>query len=111
YPIVPSVDSFAAANYVVGSMVNGTLTVKPKVMDVRVDFGGKSISLLGLQRDLPFVNIKAIDVIFSDDVAVSSSMLQLTGSNVPSYSFSGFSYDPAAHKATWNLPTAMGVDQ
>jgi hypothetical protein len=111
YPIVPSADSFTAANYVVGSTANGTLTVKPKVMDVKVDFGNESISLLGLQRDLPFVNIKAIDVIFSDDVAVSSSMLQLTGVNVPSYAFSGFSYDPTAYKATWSLPTALGVDQ
>ena len=31
------------------------LTVKPKVVDVRVEFGGKSMSLLGLGRDLPFI--------------------------------------------------------
>jgi hypothetical protein len=87
------------------------LTVKPKVMDVIVDFGSKSMSLIGLNRDLPFINIKALDVIFSDNVNVSSSMLQLLGVNVPNYSFSGFSYNPATFDATWSLPTAIGVDR
>ena len=80
-------------------------------MDATVDFGTKSMSLIGLARDLPFLNIRAIDVVFSDDVVVSSSMLALAGVNVPSYSFSGFSYNSAAHKATWSLPTAIGVDR
>jgi hypothetical protein len=111
YPIQPTVDSFSAANYVVGGTQDGTLTVKPKVMDATVEFGGKSMSLLGLARDLPFINIRAIDVVFSDDVAVDRSMLTLTGVNVPTYGFSGFSYDPAAHKATWSLPGAIGVDR
>ena len=39
------------------------MTVKPKVMDVRADFGTKSWSLIGLNRDLPFINIQALDVI------------------------------------------------
>jgi hypothetical protein len=69
------------------------------------------MSLLGLNRDLPFINIKAIDVIFSDNVNVSSSMLQLLGMNVPHYSFSGFTYNPANFKATWTLPSAIGVDR
>ena len=111
YPIVPGVNSFTAANYAVGTTASGTLTVKPKVMDATVDFGGKSMSLIGLARDLPFLNIRAIDVVFSDDVVVSSSMLALAGVNVPTYTFSGFSYDSAAHKATWSLPTAIGVDR
>jgi RHS repeat-associated protein len=111
YPIVPTVNSFSAPNYTIGTIQNGTLTVKPKVMDVRVDFGSTSMSLIGLTRDLPFINIKALDVIFSDNVNVSSSMLQLTGMNVSNYSFSNFNYNAKTDDATWSLPSAIGVDR
>lgn len=70
----------------------------------------KSISLFGLNRDLPFTTIKAIDVIFSDNVTVNAGELALTGANVPRYTFSGFSYSPNTNDATWNLPSALGVD-
>src|SRR5262249_25239237 len=73
-------------------------------------YGSQSMSLLGLSRDLPFSAITAIDVLFSDDVAVSQSNLALTGVNVTSYSFGNFHYNPATHDATWTLPTALGVD-
>jgi hypothetical protein len=82
-------------------------------MDIRVDFGttSRSMSLLGLNRDLPFINIKALDVIFSDNVNISGSMLQLLGVNDPKYSFSGFNYNSSTFDATWNLPSAIGVDR
>jgi hypothetical protein len=86
------------------------MTVKPKVMDVRVDFGKLSMSLIGLNRDLPFINIKALDIIFSDNVNVSTSMLQLLGVNVSSYSFS-LSYNPKTFDATVTFPSALGVDR
>ena len=66
---------------------------------------------MNLHRDLPFTNIKAIDIIFSDDVTVTKSDLTLTGLNIPLYSFSGFQYNSATHEATWTLPTALGIDQ
>jgi len=111
YPITPKVSSFTAPNYTVGSVKNGTLTVKPKVMSVRVDFGNTSMSLTGLSRDLPFIDITALDVVFSDNVNVSSSMLQLLGVNVPRYSFRSFSYNSKTFDATWTLPSAIGIDR
>ena len=88
------------------------MTVKPKVMDVRVDFGNTSMSLIGLNRDLPFINIKAIDVIFSDNVVVSKSMLQLHGVKVPNYSFSRFSYNSRTLRCDMDAcPSAIGVDR
>ena len=64
------------------------------MLDVRLDYGSKSISLIGLDRDLPFTTINAIDIIFSDNVAVNMGLLALTGVNIPNYSFGGFSYNP-----------------
>ena len=111
YPITPTVNSFTAPNYILGAVNNGTLTVKPKVMDVRIDFGGTSMSLIGVIRDLPFININALDVIFSDNVVVSESMLQLAGVNVPNYSFGAFSYNSSTFDARWTLPSAIDVDR
>lgn len=90
------------------------MTVKPKVMNVLVDFGptgAMSMSLIGLMRDLPFINIKSLDVIFSDNVIVTSSMLQLLGINVPNYTFSNFSYNASTYDATWTLTAAIGIDR
>jgi hypothetical protein len=111
YPIHPTVSSFSATNYTLGGTQDGTTTVKPKVMDVRVHFGTRTMSLIGLNRDLPFININAIDVLFSDNVNVTSSMLQLMGSNAGTYLFSNFKYDAAKFDATWTLPSAIAVDQ
>ena len=77
------------------------------MVDVRLDYGSKSISLTGLNRDLPFTTIKAIDIIFSDNVAVNMGQLSLTGVNVPSYGLTGVSYDPNTNDATWTLPSAL----
>jgi hypothetical protein len=110
YPITVGAGTLSAVNYTF-NLVSGILTVQPTILDVRLDYGSKSISLIGLNRDLPFTTLKAIDIIFSDNVAVSMGELALTGSNVPSYSFSGFSYNPGADDATWTLPTALGVDK
>ncbi len=110
YAIVPTVNSFSAPNYTIGNIQNGTLTVLPKVLDVRLDYGSKSISLIGLNRDLPFTTIKAIDIIFSDNVAVNMGQLSLTDANISSHGFSGFSYNPVTDDATWTLPSAIGVD-
>jgi hypothetical protein len=111
YPITVSVGSLRADNYDFPSLVDGTLTVHPKVVDVRLECGSRSISVIGLGRDLPFVNIKAIDVIFSDDVAVNLGALSLGGVNVPSYGFNGLRYNPTTNEATWGLPSALGVDR
>ena len=109
YPITIASGSLTAENYTF-VVVPGTLTVHPKVMDIRVEYGSKSLSLIGLNRDLPFVNINAIDVLFSDDVAVTSNDLTLTGVNIPSYALSGFRYNAATRDASWTLPSPLGID-
>ncbi len=111
YPIQAAVNSFSAPNYTLGSVQTGTMTVKPKIMDVRVDFGHRTMSLINLSRDLPFINIQAIDVIFSDNVAVSSSMLDLLGVIIPSYSFKSFTYNSGNFDATWFLKPAINIDR
>jgi hypothetical protein len=109
YPITVSAGLLSATNYTF-NLVSASLAVQPKVLDVRVDYGSKSISLIGLNRDLPFTTIKAIDVIFSDNVAVNMNQLSLTGANVSSYGYSGFSYSSVRDDATWTLRSAIGVD-
>ncbi len=112
YPIDIALGSLAADNYSF-NLVPGTLTVHPKVLDIRVHYGTKTMSLLGLNRDLPFVNITAVDVLFSDNVLASSSSLILKstiGSGLR-YGTSGFSYNPSTHDATWTLPAALDIDR
>lgn len=108
-PIEIAAGSLAASNYAF-QFVPGTLTVHPRVLDVRVDYGSQSMSLIGLNRDLPFVDITGIDVLFSDDVGAAAASLLLKGA-AGSYRFNDFAYDPETHDATWTLPTAIGVDR
>jgi hypothetical protein len=114
YAIAVATGSLAAANYDF-DLVPGTLTVHPKVVDARVSWGSpsQSMSILGLTRNLPFASIRAIDVIFSDDVAVDAADLALAGALTKNkvYAPSGFSYDPASHSARWTLPEALGADR
>jgi hypothetical protein len=110
YPITVTQGTLAATNYVF-QLVAGSLTVHPKVTDVDIQWGKQTMSIMNLQRDLPFTNITAIDIIFSDNVTVTKSDLMLTGLNVPLYSFSGLQYNSAMHEATWTLTTALGIDQ
>jgi hypothetical protein len=71
------------------------------------------MSLLGLGRDLPFIDIKSVEVLFSDDVNVASGDLSLksTVGSGRSYGFSGFNYSASAKDATWTLPSALGIDR
>jgi hypothetical protein len=110
YVIQVGTGTLSAANYTFNS-VDGTLTVQPKVVDVRLDYGTQSISLMGLKRDLPFATINAIDIIFSDNVAVSMGQLSLKGVNIPNCSIQGFNYNPNTDDATWTLPSALGIDR
>jgi protocatechuate 3,4-dioxygenase beta subunit len=86
--------------------------LQPEVVDVRIDWGSESMSILNLTRNLPFININAIDIIFNENVIVSKADLTLESliNSGNSYNFSGFSYIPATHDAKWSLPTAIGVD-
>ena len=103
YPIEPPVSFFNSPNYVLGSTQAGTLTVMPAVTEVLVDFGHKSELLSALKQNQRSTRIKAIDVIFSDNVDVSTSMLHLLGVNVSKFGFSGFKYNSGTFDATWKL--------
>jgi hypothetical protein len=84
----------------------------PKIVDIRVDYGSRSMSLLSLTRDLPFIDINAIEIIFNQDVTVTSGDLTLTTliNSGNTYNFNNFSYDSGTHDARWTLPSAIGVD-
>lgn len=110
YPITVAQGTLSAANYAF-ALTGATLVVQPKVLDVRVDYGSKSMSLLGLKRDLPFANIQAIDVLFSDNVSVDQSALSLVGLNIPRYQFGRWSYNPSTHDATWTLSAPLAADR
>jgi hypothetical protein len=110
YPITVGTGTLSAANYTF-NLVNGSVIVQPKVLDVHVDYGSRSMSLIGLARDLPFIDIQSIDVIFSDNVSASLGELSLNGVNVSSYSFSGMTYDPTAYDATWTLTAPLADDR
>ncbi|MDB5350212.1 MAG: putative hemagglutinin-related protein [Planctomycetota bacterium] len=111
YPITAGVGTLTAPNYTI-SPVNGQLTIHPKVADVRIHWGIKTISIVGLNRNLPFFNITALDVLFTDDVSGVSgnSGITLTSTNGgPSYAFNSNSY--AANDAVRGLPSAIGIDK
>jgi hypothetical protein len=112
YAINVAQGSLASNNYVF-DLVPGTLTVHPHVVDVQVSWGSQSMSILGLGRDLPFSNIRAIDVIFSDDVSVDAADLSLVSAVTPSnlYPVTGFEYNPTTHRATWTLADSLGLDR
>ncbi len=109
YAIHAGLGTLTAANYDF-TFQDGLLAVHPKIQDVRVLWGNRSLSVIGLKRDLPFDNIKGLEVVFSDDVTVDGAALVLRGSG-GSYVPSSFHYDPAAHSARWGLPTALDVDR
>ena len=62
-------------------------------------------------KPLPWTNINQITIDFSKDVNVQQASLALTGVNVASYSFSGFSYNPITYSATWTLSNPIGDDK
>ena len=110
YPITVGLGSLAADNYDF-TPVNGQVVVHPKVVDVSSAVWFE-VHLADRPEPRPAVlDINAIDVIFSDDVAVSLGQLSLTGVNVPSYGLGGFRYDPTTKDAAWTLPSALDVDR
>ena len=109
YTITVAQGTLSAANYTF-KFVSGTLTVHPKLVDVRIQWGSQSMSILNLNRDLPFIDINAIDLIFSDNVVANMSDLTLTGLN-GTYAFSSLSYIATKDEEVWTLPTPLGIDR
>uniref|UniRef100_UPI0013ECB953 Ig-like domain-containing protein n=1 Tax=Aquisphaera insulae TaxID=2712864 RepID=UPI0013ECB953 len=91
--------------------VNVTDVTAPSVVDVLVEFGSQHVSIMNLSRTLPWFNIRAIDVVFSEDVDLVAQALSLTGRNVSRYGFSGFDYNAASATAKWQLSNPLDVDR
>jgi len=60
--------------------------------------------------DLPWTNLDHVRVTFNESVSVTASDLGLTGTRVPSYAISGFSYDAATFTAVWTLAAPISAD-
>ena len=111
YSIEPLISSFSSPNYVLGGTQPGVLTIMPVVTEVLVDLGHKSESLGALTRKQKSARITAIDVIFSDNVDISVSMLHLLGVTASKSSFKSFGYNSARLDATWKLRTPIAAGQ
>jgi hypothetical protein len=111
YAIDATVNSFSSPNYVLGGIQRGTLTIAPTVTEILVGFGHKTEPLGALSRKQQSTKINAIDVIFSDNVDASESMLHLLGVRPAKNAFRGFQYNSSNFEATWKLrtPIAAGV--
>ncbi len=83
----------------------------PSVAAVLVQYGSKTVPLTNITRDLPWVNISAIQLVFTANVVVTQADLALTGVNVPTYAIAGFGYNAATRTATWTLASPLGADQ
>ena len=84
--------------------------LQPEVVDVRIDWGTQSMSLLNLNRDLPFVDINAIDIIFNENVSVTQGDLALSTliNSGKTYNFTGFSYNAVTLDAKWTAECHRG---
>ena len=65
----------------------------------------------GPLQPLPWSNLDRLRVTFSEDVNVDWDDLRLTGTDVPEYATSNFSYDPATLTATWDLSAPLAADK
>lgn len=112
YAITVNSTGMSAANYTFVP-VNGTLTVHPKVLDVIVLYGSRSMSIENLTRDLPFSDISAIEILFSDNVTAtgSSATLKSSTSSGTLYNLGTFGYTSSSDEAKWTLPSALGIDR
>ena len=70
------------------------------------------MSILNLSRDLPFSTITGFEVKFSDQVNITGRGLSLASTVAgPTYSPTLVGSGHATNDASWNLPTAIGIDR
>jgi len=60
---------------------------------------------------LPWIDIDQIRIVFNKHVVIQESDLSLLGVNVPTYTFTDFSYDSGTFTATWTLANPIDVDK
>lgn len=63
-------------------------------------------------QPLPWPTLNQVSLTFNQPVTISDGLnaLAVTGINNPSYNITNFSYDPAAHTATWTLAQPLAAD-
>jgi hypothetical protein len=59
---------------------------------------------------LAWSGLNQISITFDQAVSVQQDDLHVHGVNVPDYTFSGFTYDPVSHTATWTLANGQSFD-
>ena len=115
YPINENFAAMSATNYSF-TPAPATITVHPKVVDVRVRYGTQSTSILGLNRDLPFSTITGLEVIYSDNVqlpAMSALTLPTRSGTAAPPAFTAVATNGnAANDLIWSVPllTPLGID-
>lgn len=97
---------------------NSLDTTPPTVTEVRAYYGDAAhpnlyVNLLDPANDriLPWLNIKKVAFVFSEDVDVDSGALALTGVNVANYALTWGGYDSGTRTATWTLASPIGIDR
>ena len=82
------------------------------LLDVRVRFGPVPYLIKDVARDLPWININQLDLVFSEGVDLTAANLKLTGKGSKDY-MAGvtLNHAPGAVNASLSLPTAIGVDR
>src|SRR5262249_4774069 len=63
------------------------------------------------RRPLPWLNVHRITIAFNENVFVDQNDLVINGINVGTYGVSSFSYNTAAHTATWVLTGPIAIDK
>jgi hypothetical protein len=80
----------------------------PTIVDVRGVWGSRTASILG--RDiLPWSQIRAIEIVFSDDVDVQQDDLVLAGQTTGAKTSTGFLYNSGTKTARWEF-AALAID-
>ncbi len=112
YTITPTTNGLSAANYTFSTIVSATLNVHPVITNILIEWGSKSLSLLNLNRDLPFSDITGFEVTYSDPVNISGTGLTLTSTlHGPKYVPAKIGSGQGVTAETWTLPTAIGIDR
>jgi hypothetical protein len=111
YTVTPTTALLSALNYDFPNLVPTTVKVHPKMTDVIVKWGTKSLSILNSNRDLPFFGINGIEVKFSDPVNITGTGLSLTSTTGgPGYFPSRLGSGLDTADVSWALPKAIDID-
>jgi hypothetical protein len=111
YPITALITGLSASNYDFPTVVPATINVHPVITDIQVEWGLQSMSILNLNRDLPFSDITGFKVLFSDPVNIASSGFSLTSTaNGPAYAPALVGNGQSVTSATWTVGT-IGIDR